>query len=100
MMTLLVVFPVASQAQRSDSIAAVVNEDVITYIDLYDRMNLVITSSRMPNTKEFKQRLLPQVLTGLITETIQMQEAERLGLETSAEEIDAGFAELAGQNNL
>jgi peptidyl-prolyl cis-trans isomerase SurA len=90
----------SSYAQRSDSIAAVVNDDVITYTDLYDRMNLVIKSSRMPNTTEFKERLLPQVLTGLITEQIQMQEADRLGLETTQEEIDRGFAELAGQNNL
>ena len=89
-----------SHAQRTDSIAAVVNEDVITYTDLYDRMNLVITSSRMPNTREFKERLMPQVLTGLITEQIQIQEAERLGLDTTEEEVEAAFAELAGQNNM
>jgi len=97
---LIVGFASPSHAQRSDSIAAVVNEDVITYTDLYDRMNLVITSSRMPNTQEFKERLLPQVLTGMITEQLQIQEAERLGLETTEEEIDGAFAELAGQNEL
>ena len=97
---LIVGFASPSHAQRSDSIAAVVNEDVITYTDLYDRMNLVITSSRMPNTQEFKERLLPQVLTGMITEQLQIQEAERLSLETTEEEIDGAFAELAGQNEL
>ena len=87
-------------AQRSDSIAAVVNGDVVTYTNLYDRMDLVIKSSRMPNTEAFKERLMPQILTGLITEQIQMQEAERLNITVGAEEVEKGFADLAGQNNL
>ena len=61
---------------------------------------LVIKSSGMPNNKEFRERLLPQVLTGLITETVQIQEAERLDIQTSAEEIEAGFAKIAEENNL
>ena len=89
-----------SYAQRSDSIAAVVNGDVITYTDLYDRMSLILKSSGMPDTKEFKARLLPQVLTGLITEQIQLQEAKKLGFSVSSDEIGKGFAELAGQNRL
>ena len=44
-------------AQRSDSIAAVVNGDIITYTDLSDRLDLVIKSSGMPNNAEFKKRL-------------------------------------------
>lgn len=89
-----------SYAQRSDSIAAVVNGDVITYTDLYDRMSLILKSSGMPDTKEFKARLLPQILTGLITEQIQLQEAKKLGFSVSSDEIGKGFAELAGQNRL
>lgn len=86
-------------AQRSDSIAAVVNGEIITFTDLYDRLDLVIKSSQMPNTVEFKKRLLPQVLTGLITETVQLQEAERLGHTVTEEEINEGFAKIAEQNN-
>jgi peptidyl-prolyl cis-trans isomerase SurA len=89
-----------SLAQRSDSIAAVVNGDVITYTDLYDRMDLVIKSSQMPDKKEFRAKLLPQVLTGMITEQVQIQEAKKLGLNVEKSEIETGFAELAKQNNL
>ncbi len=89
-----------SHAQRSDSIAAVVNGDVITYTDLYDRMSLILKSSGMPDTQKFKERLLPQVLTGLITEQIQLQEAKKLGFDVSSDEIAKGFAELSGQNRL
>ena len=88
----------SAHAQRSDSIAAVVNDDVITFTDVYDRIDMIIKSSGMPNKKEFRQKLLPQVLTGLITESIQIQEAKRLGLQTSQEEIDTGFATIAQQN--
>jgi peptidyl-prolyl cis-trans isomerase SurA len=90
----------SAHAQRSDSIAAVVNDDIITFTDVYDRIDMVIKSSGMPNNKEFKERLLPQVLTGLITESVQIQEAQRLGLQTSSEEIEEGFAKIAEQNNL
>jgi len=100
LLTTLVLIPNIAIAQRSDSIASVVNSDVITYTDLYDRIDLVIKSSKMPNTKEFKERLLPQVLTALITEQIQLQKADELNLPVTQEEIDKGFANLAGQNNL
>lgn len=94
----IVAFSSAASAQRSDSIAAVVNGDIITFTDVYDRIDMVIKSSGMPNKKEFKKKLLPQVLTGLITETIQIQEAKTLGLKTSKEEIETGFEKIAGQN--
>lgn len=87
-------------AQRSDSIAAVVNNDVITYTDVYDRIDMVVKSSGMPNKREFKEKLLPQVLTALITESIQLQEAKKLGLKTTSEEIEEGFGKIAEQNGM
>lgn len=89
----------AHAQQRSDSIAAVVNGEIITYTDVYDRLDMVIKSAGMPNTKEFKARLLPQVLTGLITESVQLQEAARLGHQVSEDEINDGFLKIAQQNN-
>lgn len=97
---ILATLPHPALAQRSDSIAAVVNNDVITYTDVYDRIDMVIKSSGMPNNREFREKLLPQVLTGLITERIQIQEANRLGLKTSDEEIADGFNRIAAQNNM
>jgi len=88
-----------AHAQRSDSIAAVVNGDIITYTDLYDRIDMVIKSAGMPDTTEFKAKLLPQVLTGLITESVQLQEADRLGHKISDEEINEGLVIIAEQNN-
>jgi peptidyl-prolyl cis-trans isomerase SurA len=98
--TLLIILSSQSMAQRSDSIAAVVNGDVVTYTDLYDRMNLVMKSSGMPSKNDLKKQLLPQILTGLITEKIQLQEAERLNITVSEDEIENGFANIATSNNL
>ena len=91
---------IPAHAQRSDSIAAVVNGDIITYTDLSDRLDLVIKSSGMPNNKKFRGQLLPQVLTGLITEKVQVQEAKRLNITTSSEEINDGFAKIAEGNKM
>lgn len=96
----LIAFSSSVSAQRSDSIAAVVNGEIITFTDVYDRIDMVIKSSGMPNNKKFKERLLPQILTGLITESIQIQEAKKLGLQTSSEEIEQGFTRIAEQNKL
>ncbi len=100
LLVLICLFATSAHAQRSDSIAAVVNGDVITYTDVYDRMDLILKSSGMPNKKEFKAKLLPQILNGLITEQVQLQEAKRLGLTVSQGEIDEGFANLSAQNKL
>jgi peptidyl-prolyl cis-trans isomerase SurA len=93
------IFAKTSHAQRSDSIAAVVNGDIITFTNLYDRMKLVMSASGMPDTPEFRERLTNQILTALITETIQLQEAEAQNITVEDSDIDAGFAELAAQNN-
>lgn len=97
---LILGFSMPASAQRSDSIAAVVNGDIITYTDLYDRLNLMMKSSGMPNKDALKEKLLPQVLTGLITETIQLQEAKRLNIAVSKEEVEEGFTKIAATNNL
>lgn len=84
---------------RSEAIAAVVNEEAITMSDVEDRMNLIIASSGLPNTKEIKSKLAGQVIGGLIEERIKLQEATRLGIDIKQEDIDAGFADIAKQNN-
>lgn len=89
----------SANAQRSDSIAAVVNGDIITYTDVYDRLDMILKSSQMPNTNDFKKKILPQILTGLITESVQLQEAEKLGHQVSEEEVNEGFSKIAEQNN-
>lgn len=98
--TLVLITAGTASAQRVEGIAAVVNDDVITYGEVYDRMDVVIKSSNLPDTKEFRDRIKAQVLDGLITEQIQMQEAARLEIDVTDDLIKQGFTQIAQQNNM
>lgn len=86
-------------AKDSMRIAAIVNEDAITDRDVKDRLKLILASSGLPNTKEFRDQALPQVLNSLIEERLMMQEASRNEIAVENEALQAGFAEIAKQNN-
>jgi peptidyl-prolyl cis-trans isomerase SurA len=61
-------------------VAAVVNDEVITRLDLDQRLDMVIATTGMPNVPEARARLAPQVIRMLVDERLQMQEATRLGI--------------------
>lgn len=92
--------PVVLAYADAPQIVAVVNEDAITQKDLDDRMKLIMASSGMPNTADIRRKLAPQVISSLIEEQIMMQEAKRLKLAVTPDEIEKGFANLAKQNNM
>jgi len=81
-------------------IIAVVNEDAISARDFNKRMKLIIISSGLPNNKDIRQRVSPQVLGSLIDEKIMVQEAHGMNMKVTRAEIDAGFAKIAAQNNM
>lgn len=81
-------------------IAVVVNDGAISVDDLNDRMRLVVVSSRLPNTKDTREKLAPQIINGLVEEELKLQEAQRLELSVSQGEINKGFATIAQQNNI
>ncbi len=99
--TLFMFFPGYAYAQGMDMrIAAVVNDDAISVSDLEDRVKLIMTSSGLPDRADIRERVTAQVLDNLIEEQIKLQEAARLDLEITQQEIDQGFATIAGQNNM
>ncbi|NCT41713.1 MAG: rotamase [Alphaproteobacteria bacterium] len=81
-------------------IAVVVNEDAISYSDLNDRYRLILASSRIPDSPQVRQRLMPQIVGSLIEEQLKFQEAARNDVDVSQEEINNGFATIAQQNGL
>lgn len=81
-------------------IAAIVNEDVISVYDLVQRMRLVLLTSRLPDTPEIRKRLTGQVLRNLIDERLQLQEAKRLKITVSDEEVDQLLVQLNKQNGM
>ena len=81
-------------------IAAVVNDDVVSLQDLNERLHLVLITSGVADTPETRRRLAPQVLRGLIEETLQLQEAERLDIQITEEELERALANIARRNDL
>ncbi len=81
-----------SYAQESLKIAAVVNDDVISALDLHSRTLLVMILSKLPRNQQTVERLRPQILRLLIDEKLKLQEAERLGIQVSPAELDNALA--------
>jgi peptidyl-prolyl cis-trans isomerase SurA len=96
---ILVLSSTAVPAQET-RIAAVVNDDVISVGDLTARMRLVFASSNIPDTPETRQRVARQVVRILIDEKLEMQEAKRLAIKVSDDEVNTALNNIAAQNNL
>ncbi|MBD3661021.1 MAG: SurA N-terminal domain-containing protein, partial [Arenibacter algicola] len=91
----------AAQTASTDGtlgIAAVVNDDVISMLDLETRVNLVVATTNMPDTEETRARIRPQILRGLIDEKLMLQEAKRVGINVTQPEIEQGMANIAQAN--
>lgn len=86
-----------AQAQVSEGIAAVVNEDVITTWDVRQRAALLLASSELEASRENQQRAQQQALRDLIEETIQLQEARHYEVEVTDEQINEEIDSIAQQ---
>jgi peptidyl-prolyl cis-trans isomerase SurA len=86
--------------QVEQRIAAVVNDEVVSVRDLNDRLDLAMATSGIPDSEQARARLAPQVLRSLIEESLQLQEAQRLGIEITQSEIDTALGNIAQRNQL
>jgi peptidyl-prolyl cis-trans isomerase SurA len=87
-------------AQDSLAIAAVVNEDVISVLDLSVRTRMVIVQARLDDNAETRNRLAPQVLRSLIDERLKLQEAKLNGINVLDQAVETRVDDLAAQNNM
>ncbi len=91
--------PSGAGAQQSLRAAAIVNDEVISILDLEMRVRLAMLAVGAKNDAQARRRIAPQVLRTLIDERLQLQEAKRLGIEVPQKDIDAAIDRLAQQNN-
>ncbi len=75
--------PAASQ--ELVRIAAVVNDNVISMLDLLARIKMAGLATGLEDSPELRQQLVQPVLRNLIEEQLQIQEAERQGIVVSEE---------------
>ena len=94
----LCLIAVAAPVAAMESIAVVVNDDVISMTDVNDRLRLIMISSGFPDKDEVKQRLLPQIIASLVDEQLMLQEARKEEIAVTQEQVEGGFQQLASQN--
>jgi peptidyl-prolyl cis-trans isomerase SurA len=87
-------------AQELLRAAAVINDEVISQLDLDMRLKLAILAIGQPDSPQLRKRLITQVIRTLIDERLQSQEAERLDITVADEQVDAAAAEIAQRNKL
>ena len=88
------------RAQAVQRIAAIVNDQVISTYDLDARMQLVLFSTRLPDTPDVRQRIQSQVLRTLIDEKLEMQEAKRRNVSVSRRDMQRAVAAVERQNGI
>jgi peptidyl-prolyl cis-trans isomerase SurA len=91
--------PTTAQAQLG-GIAAAVNDEVISFYDLEQRLGLVISSAGLKNNIETRRRLRSQVLRTLVDESLQLQEAKRLEIEVKEKDLDVAKRLIEKQNRI
>jgi peptidyl-prolyl cis-trans isomerase SurA len=89
----------AFAAPDAVKIVAVVNDQIISSLDLEERMALIMATTGIPDVEENRTRLAPQVLRQLIDEKLQMQEATANSINISDAKVQEAIRRIEQQNN-
>ena len=91
-------FPI--YAQDMMRIVAIVNDDIITFYDVNERMKLVNLSNKIPNDPNSRKLAADQILRALIDENIKLQESLKQNVRISDREIQKQIDVIAQNNNM
>jgi peptidyl-prolyl cis-trans isomerase SurA len=94
----------ADAAILLDKVVAIVNKEVVTWSDLYKTMEFEATETlkRMPDKerREYFKKNEPRYLDALIEQRLQLQEAARLGIGASEEEVNLTIQSMRSKYKL
>ena len=96
----------AAPAGISESVAAVVNDDIVSTYDLAQRMRLLIATSGVQPTQENMAQFQREALVSLVDERLQFQELRRVEREQKIDvladdsEINEEIDDMAKSNNM
>ncbi|AOY89787.1 molecular chaperone SurA [Marinobacter salinus] len=103
LMVVAVTLSLTVQAERKllDQVVAIVDDDVILQTQLETRVSTITTRLSAQGTGLPPRQLLEQrVLDQLITESIQLQMAEKMGMRISDNELNETMTNIAERNGL
>ncbi|MAU39212.1 MAG: peptidylprolyl isomerase [Alphaproteobacteria bacterium] len=86
------------KSQDIQAIAVIVNDEVISRYDVNQRVRLILVTSGIPATEENIKRIEEQAIKALIDEKIQIQEAIKLEVPDSPDEINLMLDNIARGN--
>ena len=95
---LIVNFNENLKSQDIQAIAVIVNDEVISRYDVNQRVRLILVTSGIPATEENVKRIEEQAIKALIDEKIQIQEAIKLEVPDSPDEINLMLDNIARGN--
>ena len=103
LMVVAVTLSLTAQAERRllDQVVAIVDDDVVLQSQLQSRVDTITgrlqaQGTRLPPGDILEQRVLDQ----LITESIQLQKAEKMGMRISDNELNETLASIAQRNDM
>jgi peptidyl-prolyl cis-trans isomerase SurA len=90
----------------SEAVVAIVNDDIISSFDLFQRMRLLMVTSGVKPTEENLPQLQREALRSLVDERLQLQELrkvekeQKIDIVATVPEIDEEIGEIAKGNNM
>ncbi|MFM8354449.1 MAG: peptidylprolyl isomerase [Gammaproteobacteria bacterium] len=100
-LTLALGAPARGDYQELDAIVALVNDDVILASELLSRLKTVEEQIREQNMQmPPRDVLISQIMERLVLESLQLQDAERRGVQLADEQLTAAVASIAEQNKM
>ena len=96
----LLYLPSALFSQDIQAISAIVNDEVISRYDVQQRVQLIVSTSGIKPTQENISRLETQALRSLVNEKIQLQEAEKLDVPSSEQEVGLMLERIANGSQM
>lgn len=103
LMLLVVALSFSAQAERKllDQVVAIVDDDVILQTELEARVNTITGRLSAQGTGLPPRRLLEErVLEQLITESVQLQMSDKMGMRISDNELNETLTNIADRNGL
>jgi peptidyl-prolyl cis-trans isomerase SurA len=92
--------PVGGAPQSGIRIVAVVNGDVISNVDVDDRVRLFALSTGQPLNPEVLDRLRPQIRRQLVDELLQLQEIQRRHIVIQDQQIAEAIRSIESRNGM
>ena len=90
-------FASSNSLSSNHRVAAIVNDNIISELEVTERINLIIATTGMQNTPETNKMLTSQVMRSLIDESLQISEVEKLNIFISDDEITQAINTLEQQ---